>query len=75
MMATTDRERMSFDIKDKELIKKCMAFCNQNNLKNFQFAEMAFKAFFDNRRNQLMAMNKEQLIDILMDWEGNKERK
>lgn len=68
-MATTDREQMSFKIKDKKLIKQCMAFCNQNNLNNCELAEMALTAFFNDKRNQLSAMNKEQLIDIIMSWE------
>ena len=68
-MATTDRNDWNVTIRNKDLIKKCIEFCNANKMKNKDLVESALVLFFENRRNQLKAMDKEQLIDVIMSLE------
>lgn len=64
-MATKD-ELMSFKLRDKSLIKKCKAYCQDTKMQNVELAEIALRQFFENEKNQLMALTKEQLIDLLL---------
>ncbi len=61
-----EQKTMSFKLRDKELMKKCKNYCAATGLQNIELGEMALKQFFENEKNQLMGLSKEQLIELLL---------
>jgi hypothetical protein len=64
-------QRMSFDLRSKTLMDKCRAYCKQTGMKHVDLAEIALRQFFENEKKQLMALTKEQLVDLLLQNEKN----
>ena len=58
---------------DPKTLKKYIDYCNLNKITNAKLVQMALNCFFADRKNQLMSLNKEELIDIIqkMESEGN----
>jgi len=55
---------------DLKTLKKYKDYCNLNKISNAKLVQMALNCFFADRKNQLMSLNKEELIDIIQKMES-----
>ena len=68
---------MEFNIKlnkyntSEQDINKYINYCKENNITKTKLVKMALDVYFKNRKNQLMALDREQLIDIILKTEEN----
>ena len=68
-----NQESLHFQITNKDLINKSLAYVKANKIYAKDLCEMALKVFFEDKRNQLKGMSKEQLIDIILAWDKQME--
>lgn len=54
---------------DTKTIKKYIDYCRLNKITNAKLVQMALDCFFRDRKNQLMSLNKEELINLIQKME------
>lgn len=59
--------------KNKDIIDKSINYCEENHLLKVQLVEIALQQFFNNRKNQLMTLSKEQLVDLVTSYESKED--
>lgn len=64
-------EYVSAKIFGDERIKKVKTYCNKNNINTRVFLEKLVDDFFMQEQNALMALSKEELVNMLLMKEGN----
>lgn len=61
-------DSLHMEITDKEIVTISRNFCKNTNIKYKELGTMALKQFFKDKKNQLMALSKEQLVNIICQW-------
>lgn len=60
-------------LKNKDIIDKSINYCEKNHLLKVQLVEIALQQFFNNRKNQLMTLSKEQLVNLVTSYESKED--
>ena len=58
---------------DSKTLKRYIDYCSLNKITNAKLVQMALDCFFRDRKNQLMSLDKEQLIDIITKMESEEK--